>query len=32
MTAKDIYSIKFNNVAGKEMSLDEFKREKDFSG
>ena len=28
MTAKDIYSIKFNNVAGKEMSLDEFKGKK----
>mgnify|MGYP005712573097 CR=1 FL=1 len=28
MTAKDIYSIKFNNVVGKEMSLDEFKGKK----
>ena len=28
MIAKDIYSIKFNNVVGKEMSLDEFKGKK----
>tara|TARA_B100000989_G_scaffold292945_1_gene269616 strand:+ start:60 stop:596 length:537 start_codon:yes stop_codon:yes gene_type:complete len=28
MTVKDIYSIKFNNVVGKEMSLDEFKGKK----
>ena len=28
MTAKDIYSIKFDNVVGKEMSLDEFKGKK----
>ena len=28
MTAKDIYSIKFKNVVGKEMSLDEFKGKK----
>ena len=28
MTAKDIYSIKFNNVFGKEMSLDEYKGKK----
>ena len=28
MTAKDIYSIKFNNVVGKETSLGEFKGKK----
>ena len=28
MITKDIYSIKFNNVVGKEMSLDEFKGKK----
>ena len=28
MTVKDIYSIKFDNVVGKEMSLDEFKGKK----
>ena len=28
MTPKNIYNIKFNNVVGKEMSLDEFKGKK----